>query len=427
MKNNYLTPLLALFFIFTTKYATATTYTTIQDGPWTSSSTWDANGVPPTVYTNEYINVDHKVTISSDLDISYYITTIASAGEISGSYKITINAEGAKIDNYGKIDISDINLGWGIPTVNNYGDIFISGTFESSGNVNNIYQNSNVHGYIEAGNMIIKENTITNDHDIKITNDLTIQGSGALINNTSSTLYVVNNVNITANTTLTNDGDLYIDGTVDVTNGTIAGGGEQCNSDGSTNIPTSGGGSITCGSSIGPLPIKLIVFSAELNNNATNFIWVTASEKNNDFFTLEKSTDIKNWEIITTIKGAKYSNTIISYKYTYFTPINNITYFRLKQTDFDGKFTYSRVISVNEKKNNKELSAFPNPTKDIVFIKGIHSLEKIKVFNIMGQDVSSFIDINAETESHFRIDFSKLSNGIYIINSEYQSIRINKI
>ena len=431
MKNTLINFFIVLFVLFLSKYTNATTYTTVQDGAWTSSSTWDANGVPPSVWSNEYINVNHKLTISSDLDISYYVTNIATTAEISGAHKITINAGGAEINNYGKINVSDITVGWGTPTVNNYGDIYVSGTIESSGNINNKYQDSNVHGYIEVGNLLLKENTLTNNHHIKVTNNLTTQGSSSLVNSTSGTLYVVNDVNITANTTITNDGDLYVDGTVDDSNGSIAGTGEECNSDGSTNIPTSSGGSISCGSSIGPLtptlPVELIEFKAEIIDNATNFTWTTASEIDNDFFTLFRSKNTKEWKEITTIMGAGNSNTIISYQHTDFTPINDITYFKLKQTDFDGKFSYSKIISIENKKNTKSLSAFPNPTKDIIIIDGINSLNKIKVFNIMGQDISSLVDIIAETEAHIRINFNKLPNGIYIIKSENKSIRINKI
>ncbi len=96
-----------------------------------------------------------------------------------------------------------------------------------------------------------------------------------------------------------------------------------------------------------PLPIELIGFNGKCTGNENMLYWSTASESNNDFFTVEKSTDMKNWTNVTTLKGAGNSNTILNYTaYDYSPSFLIADYYRLKQTDFDGKYTYSDVISV---------------------------------------------------------------------------------
>ncbi|PKR80526.1 hypothetical protein CW751_09125 [Brumimicrobium salinarum] len=92
-----------------------------------------------------------------------------------------------------------------------------------------------------------------------------------------------------------------------------------------------------------PLPIELISFSADESafKNQVDLNWSTASEKNNDFFTLEKSTNGKDWELLKTLNGAGNSTHTLKYRWTDQSPYSGISYYRLKQTDFDGKFSYS--------------------------------------------------------------------------------------
>jgi hypothetical protein len=99
------------------------------------------------------------------------------------------------------------------------------------------------------------------------------------------------------------------------------------------------------------LPIELLSFNAIYKNGVVNLFWSTASEINNDYFTVERSIDSKSFEIITTVKGAGNSNTVLKYSAIDNNPPLGIIYYRLKQTDFDGTYKYSNVIAV--KTNNK--------------------------------------------------------------------------
>ena len=92
-----------------------------------------------------------------------------------------------------------------------------------------------------------------------------------------------------------------------------------------------------------PLPVQLIHFDAKLNNNSVQLSWQTASEVNNDFFTVLKSTNGLEFYEIQKISGAGSSSNLNSYHYTDHQISNGISYYRLQQTDFDGKTEFFKA------------------------------------------------------------------------------------
>ncbi len=102
-----------------------------------------------------------------------------------------------------------------------------------------------------------------------------------------------------------------------------------------------------------PLPVELLNFTATYNGiNAVNLNWTTASETNNDYFTIERSDDAINFASIHKKQGAGNSTEVISYSSLDPSPLNGVSYYRLKQTDFDGKYKYSYAVSVNINNNS---------------------------------------------------------------------------
>lgn len=115
------------------------------------------------------------------------------------------------------------------------------------------------------------------------------------------------------------------------------------------------------------LPIELTSFEAE-NVAGVNVVrWTTASELNNDYYTLERSVNGKSFEIIITMDGAGNSNELLEYRFEDKDFKSVINYYRLTQTDFNGDFKRSQIISVDNRVNAKEIS---------------------KVINIHGQEVN---------------------------------------
>lgn len=101
---------------------------------------------------------------------------------------------------------------------------------------------------------------------------------------------------------------------------------------------TSGGGTIQISPT--PLPIELLSFSVNAGAESVLISWETATETNNDFFTIERSGNLESWEILGYVDGAGNSNRPLSYSFTDNMPLEGISYYRLKQTDFDGQYEY---------------------------------------------------------------------------------------
>ncbi|HKK39552.1 MAG TPA: T9SS type A sorting domain-containing protein, partial [Cryomorphaceae bacterium] len=99
------------------------------------------------------------------------------------------------------------------------------------------------------------------------------------------------------------------------------------------------------------LPITLLSFQASAKDITVQTSWITASEINNDFFTIERSKDGRFWEKVGTLDGAGDSHTELSYSFTDDRPYAGISYYRLKQTDFDGTSNDSEPRAVEIRQN----------------------------------------------------------------------------
>lgn len=98
-----------------------------------------------------------------------------------------------------------------------------------------------------------------------------------------------------------------------------------------------------------PLPIELLYFEASEHERYNHLTWSTASEDNNDYFNIEKTQDGVIFYNIVTVNGAGNSNYQIHYEYDDYELNDNICYYRLKQTDYDGKYKYHNLISVDNR------------------------------------------------------------------------------
>jgi hypothetical protein len=176
-----------------------------------------------------------------------------------------------------------------------------------------------------------------------------------------------------------------------------------------------------------PLPIDLISFTASpIDNKHVKINWQTVSEIQNDFFTVEKSKDGINWEIVEILNGAENSSIIRDYSVIDKNPHLGISYYHLKQTDIDGKHEYTQIISVNivEKHNIK---IFPNPTKNqITIIGNLTLIPDINIYNSLGQNVTALTEQVGNTGQQLVINLSKLNSGIYYIKTETKTTKVYK-
>ncbi|PIZ06468.1 MAG: hypothetical protein COY57_01810 [Flavobacteriales bacterium CG_4_10_14_0_8_um_filter_32_5] len=173
------------------------------------------------------------------------------------------------------------------------------------------------------------------------------------------------------------------------------------------------------------LPIELISFEANVNNQQVDVKWITASEINNDIFTIEKSKDAKNWEKVLTVKGAGNSNQVIEYFDVDYNPYIEISYYRLKQTDFNGAYSYSNIVPVKFEEINTEgnINLFPSPanvgeTVHLVF-KNIFESELLVVLrDLKGSEFYSKVIVNIEDGKLIGVPIdTNIPSGVYLITA----------
>lgn len=168
-----------------------------------------------------------------------------------------------------------------------------------------------------------------------------------------------------------------------------------------------------------PLPIELLSFQASLTqNDLVKLEWETASETNNDFFTLQRSRNGSNWEELSIIDGAGNSNQTIKYHAYDYHPFAPKTYYRLKQTDFDGQYAYSLVRSVELASTDVEsMNVFPNPGRNSITLKANTPVDAntISVYNMLGQEVTHLVSWLQQTDQSLVFDISKLTIGAYYL------------
>ncbi len=125
---------------------------------------------------------------------------------------------------------------------------------------------------------------------------------------------------------------------------------------------------ITGWSKRSPLPVKLTSFNGKLETDEVKLNWSTATETNNDYFEVERSLDGKSFTKIGFVKGAGNSVNVQKYIYIDISAENEVLYYRLKQVDYDGTFSYSNIVVV--KQNISSVKLYPNPFENYVTVYG---------------------------------------------------------
>ncbi len=166
-----------------------------------------------------------------------------------------------------------------------------------------------------------------------------------------------------------------------------------------------------------PAPIKLISFNGIKNGSVNTLTWSTAMEENNSYFTLQRSSDGKNFTNIATIKGQGNSNIVTNYSYNDNMPLSGVNYYRLQQTDFNGTSTYSDIIAVYDANstvsNSSTIVVYPNPnngTFDVSILNPGQSYT-LEVIDVQGRQVY----YNTGSNAAEAIKVSQLSQGLYIV------------
>ena len=166
-----------------------------------------------------------------------------------------------------------------------------------------------------------------------------------------------------------------------------------------------------------PLPVELISFNVTRDGNVAVLDWVTANEVNNNYFVVQHSTDAEYFRNIDRVYSKNSnSHSVLSYQYIHANPVKGINYYRLKQVDFDGSYEYTDIRSVSFG-SNQNISLYPNPTSQFIYINNPDGFDKnsvIEIINNVGQIVRSisYSDNNAKI---LELNVSDLALGYYFI------------
>jgi hypothetical protein len=167
-----------------------------------------------------------------------------------------------------------------------------------------------------------------------------------------------------------------------------------------------------------PLPIKLISFNATKNDKDIVLNWATATEINNDHFTLERSFDGISFNELTFIPGAINSWSIKNYAYTDRNAMAfgyNTIYYRLKQTDLDGTITYSNITSVTRDDKSSSINIFPNPSNgDFIISNSKNADLNLQFIDMNGSIVLSTL---VHAGDLVKIEYGQLPVGIYTVRT----------
>ncbi len=157
------------------------------------------------------------------------------------------------------------------------------------------------------------------------------------------------------------------------------------------------------------LPIQLTTFQAKIQHKTTLLTWQTATETHNAGFEIQRSKDASTWEKIAWQDGQGDAQTPHDYTYRDENPLSGISYYRLKQIDFDGTSSHSDIVKVEYESSS--LSIYPNPVKNTLHIADLNdnTIQNITIFDQMGRQV---IRQNTNTNT---LNVSTLPSGIYII------------
>jgi hypothetical protein len=307
-------------------------------------------------------------------------------------------------------------------------------------------------GVPASGNTVIVNNAVMLDKNLTtgsgISGSLTINFGKSLIASTNENLEIKNggtltidglleinsltflngsNVNITSTGIVVVHGDFLNDNNSNniIVNGKLTIYGSAYNGaggliSGSGHINTVGGAFTGSGSISGTvvLPVELLDFSLIENNSKVSLSWTTGSELNNDYFTIEKSVNGVDFQLVAQVKGAGSSS--MQHQYSLGDEVSSgTTYYRLKQTDFNGESVYcGGVITCNLYKKD-DINVHPNPVVDSNLYVNMHDvnfgiLTEVMLTDMSGKEIYRFF--TRESNTVISIPQAIMKTGMYILS-----------
>lgn len=177
---------------------------------------------------------------------------------------------------------------------------------------------------------------------------------------------------------------------------------------------------IGCGQEIA-LPVELLTFDAACHQSSITLSWATASETNNDYFTLERSQNAEDWTLVAMVPGAGNSNTLTRYSYRDHLPETGHIYYRLWQTDYDGARAYLGLLASPCDKTEEPslMRTYPNPFNSEVMVTFSDFEGKaawIELWDVMGkQHLSVTLTESDIVRGNYLLKTDMLTAGVYLL------------
>jgi len=366
-----------LFVFLHSPLAISNVISTIKNGNWEQADVWNLNIVPS---STDQIILNHNIILSSNFSVNRLGRIIINDyASLEGDFNLTVDF-GASLINYGLLSCIRIT---------NNGDFENYGTIVTQNNFDN-------------------NSTLFNDGEITALNNLI--NNGGTIGGVLGYIYTGNNVINNARGYISNQTICRIDG---VTNPLIS------------NSGTYDEATVHFCKRPSTLPVKLLSFDASPDKGQINLKFTTATEINCGFFCLQKSTNGTNFNTIESLTAKGNSTEIQEYFSIDENPQNGTNYYRLTQTDFDGKTEILSTIAVNFINVENKLNFYPNPTNGILNISGITDFEniEIQIFSMDGKQIKN------QQLIENTINIENFNSGIYFvkISKNAEQIWIQKI
>lgn len=177
------------------------------------------------------------------------------------------------------------------------------------------------------------------------------------------------------------------------------------------------------------LPVELLEFEGHLIDQEVALNWITSTEIDNDYFIVQRSADGFNWNEIARVDGAGNSSIELSYNHIDHSALDGISYYRLKQVDFDGQIAFSKAIAINKLANKPSVSVYPNPASQNegfnLEFKGIEGVVSLTIYDAKGKLVylSNLNTKQSKGNYQLRIN-AQLPPGLYAVQANSETLSI---
>ncbi len=213
---------------------------------------------------------------------------------------------------------------------------------------------------------------------------------------------------------LTNVNDGMADGKIDLNQSNMAGGRMAADQELSISFTLT---------PAAPLPVRLISFDGKAEKEGNLLTWSTGSTQNFSHFDLERSQDASQFHPIASLMGVQSSKENLNYSFFDNNPGNGLNYYRLKLVDIDGRFEYSKILSIT---NDREtaINIYPNPATDYFIMENAgNDLDAVNIFDALGKQINLSVTRN---NGQLRINTSAVATGSYFVTWQKNGVKYTR-